>query len=251
MKRRGQSFSPNNSERRPGITEISDEFRWNALVRNGLYPNITSMEIYDEKVTERLKQLRQEFIETTSQPVVDPGMSKMIHYYLFQDVHPWAGQFRKGVETVMIGIFPGADPGRVAREMDIWALQTRALLEDAKTNTDVLAAIAFSHVKFERVHPFKDGNGRTGRCLLNSQCHAIYGPKNERLFDRNSYLEAMRIGSTDLYPLMVLVAIREGMEPPEPAQFTPKMRIAPFFHPVEEFTLQEDFTKSTLPKPSR
>ena len=56
----------------------------------------------------------------------------------------------------------------------------------------MLGAVALSPVKFERIHPFKDGNGRSGRCLLNSQCQAIYGSKNDRLFDRTSYLAAMK-----------------------------------------------------------
>lgn len=34
---------------------------------------------------------------------------------------------------------------------------------------DVIAQIAERHIRFERIHPFLDGNGRTGRMILNQQ----------------------------------------------------------------------------------
>ena len=49
--------------------------------------------------------------------------------------------------------------------------EMRELLEDLKTLPEepekVLTAAAFFHAKFENIHPFADGNGRTGRLAMN------------------------------------------------------------------------------------
>lgn len=40
-------------------------------------------------------------------------------------------------------------------------------LRDIDKKTDKLVAAAYFHAKFEHIHPFADGNGRTGRTLMN------------------------------------------------------------------------------------
>lgn len=56
----------------------------------------------------------------------------------------------------------GAPPEDVAEEV-------RELLEDIETAEEniALTAAAFFHAKLENIHPFADGNGRTGRLLMN------------------------------------------------------------------------------------
>lgn len=56
----------------------------------------------------------------------------------------------------------GASSEDVSEEMD-------ELLSELKNIPDskVLTAAAYYHVKFENIHPFADGNGRTGRLTMN------------------------------------------------------------------------------------
>lgn len=40
-------------------------------------------------------------------------------------------------------------------------------LESAESDEEKLFAILDTHIQFERIHPFSDGNGRTGRMVMN------------------------------------------------------------------------------------
>ena len=35
--------------------------------------------------------------------------------------------------------------------------------------------MSFLHVRFERIHPFQDGNGRSGRAVLAVQFEKVFG----------------------------------------------------------------------------
>jgi Fic family protein len=68
-----------------------------------------------------------------------------------------------------------------------WLEEVEAL--PAPTDRHVMERLASVHAGFERVHPFLDGKGRTGRLLL---VRLGYPPAVVQCRDRAKYLSALR-----------------------------------------------------------
>jgi hypothetical protein len=81
-------------------------------------------------------------------------------------------------------------------------------LETISDAQNPIESLAFAHAAFERTHPFLDGNGRTGRLLLNLLLIRFgYPPAVIFTSERSRYLRALRSADDgDVGPLGELVA---------------------------------------------
>lgn len=106
---------------------------------------------------------------------LDVDLVRAMHRTLMQDA-PAAvtpGQFRKvqawiGSGRIEDATFVPSPPSRIAKcmqELETSVLQY-APREDEQWTLSLVVQIAIAHAQFETIHPFADGNGRTGRLLM-------------------------------------------------------------------------------------
>ena len=121
-------------------------------------------------------------------------------------MHPWAGELRRpGTLPVGLGQHVSADANRVPRELAMLGAQAGELHAEPWHDAP-LNVVAFCHARFERIHPFLDGNGRVGRLLVASQLRAALGDGfHPQPVDRKPYMAALR--DTDKHLLTALVAV--------------------------------------------
>lgn len=93
-----------------------------------------------------------------------------IHGLLMKDIDERAGHFKTTQNMIVGARFIPTPPYMVPSELKNWMDTLQYRLEHAATEEEKTEAIMDQHIRFERIHPFPDGNGRTGRALIVYSC---------------------------------------------------------------------------------
>lgn len=109
-----------------------------------------------------------------------------IHTLVLMDRPEDRGIYRRIPVRIMGAFHTPPDPVLVPEQME----QLVAAFT-AKSRLHPIFRAALFHLQFEGIHPFVDGNGRTGRLILNLMLmQAGYPPINVKYGDRKRYYEA-------------------------------------------------------------
>ena len=109
---------------------------------------------------------------------------KNIHSLVLMVDRKNKGIFRNVGTHVLGTIYKTSEPKEIESNID----ELLVKYEEWKQHHHILKAIALLHLEFESIHPFIDGNGRTGRLLLNFELikHGLL-PVNIKFTDREKY----------------------------------------------------------------
>jgi Fic family protein len=95
--------------------------------------------------------------------VIDEALIVGIHLRLMNGIVSDAGQYRRHTVRIM------GSRAALANWVKVPDLVAQLVADIKRPSPDTISDLARVHATFERIHPFSDGNGRTGRLLLLAQ----------------------------------------------------------------------------------
>lgn len=143
------------------------QYETKSILLDGIIPKVMSeREFYEVKNYKKYMG----FLKDNYPKKITIQLIKDTHRYLLQDIREDAGAF-KTIHNIIIGAdFTPTEPYLVQSELKNWCDTLEYRLDLSNTVEEKIEVIMEQHLRFERIHPFSDGNGRTGRALIVHSC---------------------------------------------------------------------------------
>ena len=136
-----------------------------------------------------------------------------IHSQVLADRQEDRGRWRRVPVRIAGALTSPAQPYQIEPLMS----ELLADMDSLYRGLHTVEKVALFHLRFEKIHPFIDGNGRTGRLLMNLQLiRAAYPPINVKFSDRRRYYEAfddyVHTGSPEVMTTLIAEYLEQRLQ---------------------------------------
>ena len=139
-----------------------------SIILNGTLPTSGKATVREFYEIENHKQAFEHVIQhLANEDSLSIEIIKEIHADLTDRLQYDRGQFKKNENMIIGSEFQTASPAETPFLVQQLVDNLEYRLDVADSDDDKLLAILDTHIQFERIHPFSDGNGRTGRMIMN------------------------------------------------------------------------------------
>lgn len=186
---------------------MNDHTSWTPSAEDNLL-GLTDKAIINEYEAKGIARAELFLFRLDENTEISVSLLLQIHHIAFAELYEWAGKYRS-TQVVVGQLIPPA-PKNIPFLFYQFIDHLNFKLATAKIEQEFIDLLAFGHYEFVKIHPFTNGNGRTGRLLLNLIALKLgYQPLilHKRQGDaRATYIKAMRAADQgEFTPLKVLI----------------------------------------------
>jgi len=126
--------------------------------------------------------------------IINISLIKNIHKLVMNDVHYQAGKLRREMSAIFnqsgVAVYVCPPPEQIVQSIN----RLDSYINSEKEKFPLIKAF-ISHLMFEKIHPFLDGNGRVGRLMI----YVICKKSNYEFFPNVSFEEYLNENKNDYY----------------------------------------------------
>lgn len=184
---------PSETTKNAYISFMIDNTNWTPFPDDNIL-GLTDKNIINEYEAKGLATAELYVFELDTETPISTSLILEIHRIAFGQLYEWAGKWR--TTQVTVGQLLPPLPNQVTQAMYQFIDNLNFKISVSNTRDEHLECLVYAHYEFIRIHPFNNGNGRTGRILMNIVAMK-FGYKPLELYfregeSRKTYISAMK-----------------------------------------------------------
>ena len=143
---------------------MQDNTNWTPSPEDNLL-NLTDKNLINEQEAKGIALAELHVLGLDTDTLLSSILILEIHKIAFGHLYDWAGKWR--TTNILVGQLEPPQPYQIVQLMYQFIDNLNFKISIVKTKEEHIDCLLYAHYEFIRIHPFNNGNGRTGRIFMN------------------------------------------------------------------------------------